>query len=500
MWTPSHVPAESLPKGPFDPFDPCTDFPPVTGWLPFVPDRESCADGTVEVACKRFWLEEPVREACFRKASVRNMTSSISPSSYAGHVCGHLCGHICPTPATGWLCSVRAGSCADGAVETTQAVLSTLIVCQLVYCWHILLCDSSYLPPATGWLCSFRAGSCADGAVKRMQATWRFPTECQLAYCWHFLSGGNFCDKGLAFHEGLSTGGYGYVVTAWAMDNLFSCSLAGCCVGHPGPCGGHSLSFSPIWDDTPYTLAGGHKLHLYRQNVLLRLCVLTNFLELCPGAFQQRGIPFEIDFYGQDSSSSNVSPLDELQWWLTHGALYVGEPQPDGSNTPFLGACCRLKGQRGGCWCDTKGHVPSESCLRPHGTAYATGAYDQSALSPCAQSSQAAFFIIYNFRAWLEGCFVRCISFLWIACLWTASEFQGFLTTMALLSMVYCFKLWAYAASLKGGQRNWDPFIRSSRALCSGCPLRLAWCWTPRLSPLRKSGSDFPVTSCGSFF
>ena len=452
MWIPGHVPAASLP------LIPCTDFPPVTGWPPFVSDGGSCADGTVEVASKDPILDHTMNrqalEACFAEIPAYNL--------FPGRV-------LCPcawqlaegsdyAPAMGWLRSPRAGSCADGAVELQYA---WHLQCQLVlrklsymkpflYWWDFFSAPclkdsecSTCLPPATGWLCP-TAESCADGAVE--------------------IAGDN-CYKAAGTCNLSLSKSYG--------DGQCEFPLGQACI----------LLF--IWDDTPYTLAGGHKFHLYRQSMLPRLCVLTNFSDLCPSMPETNTALLDFDLFGWDPSLGDDPMAGHCSSCLEIKEMPLGRLHCCVCCLPHASVHCRSCGQRGGLRYISEGHVPSESCIQLRGMVPDSDSADSNAWSPLDRRSWATFAAVQNLRPWLEECIFHGLYFVGLLCFWAASEFQCLFSTMALIGIVYCFKLWTYALSLKGGRHNCDPLLRASRALSRGCPLHLGAGlrnFSPRLS------------------
>ena len=448
------VPAESLP------FIPCTDFPPVTGWPPLVPDRGSCADGTVEVACKDYILDysldRQAGQACPDELSAHDLALRLVFCPYEQQ----FDGDSCLPPATGWLRSLRAGSCAVGAVEMRHVCHSSWqfptrrLRClrPLHLCWAF---DSVPMPggldhlisisPATGWLCrSFLAGSCADGAVEMIEAQcYTAASQCSLRFPWS--NGDGHCEARL----------------------------------------GQFLLFLSIWDGAPYTLAGGHKFHLHRQSMLPRLCVLTISFSSCPSlCVVNQALP-DTDLFDQAPLHRDKPLAGPFVLCFACTTTMTSSLQCLASYLPRDSAHCSHNGQRGGLRYVSEGHVPSESNTQPPKAVPEGGSTDSFAGHFYDGKDRITFIVICNLQSWLEECIFRCLSLIGLLCLWAAAEFHCFFSTMALLGIVYCFKLWAFALLLRGGTHNCDPLVRASRALTRGCPLHLGVGlrdFSPRLS------------------
>ena len=454
MWIPGHVPAESLP------FIPCTDFPPVTGWPPLVPDRGSCADGTVEVACKDFILDyildRKALKACFEENSAHDLSLRLVLYPCAQQ----LGGNSCLPPATGWLRSPGTGPCADGAVEMRhvchlqwQLVMQRLRCMKPLHLWWALVSAAGpraldcpiFVPPATGWLCPcFPAESCADGAVEMVEAQFQ--------------------------------------VAASTCSSSSSLSYGD---GHCESPLGQSPFFLSIWDGAPFTLAGGRKPHLHQQSMLPRLCALTISYSSCPSLYVTNPTSPDTDLFDQDPPDGARPLTGQHPLCFASIAVMPSSLQCCDCCLPHAQAHCSHHGQRGGLRHVSEGHVPSESSIQHIRVVPEGGSIDNPAWPSYERRGGVTYVAIHNLHSWLEKCIFHCLYSIGLLCLWAAAEFQCFFSTLALMGLVYCFKLWAYAFLLKGGTHNYDPLVRTSRALCRGCPLHLGAGlreFSPRLS------------------
>ena len=228
---------------------------------------------------------------------------------------------------------------------------------------------------------------------------------------------------------------------------------------------------SIIWDSTPRILAGGQRSFLHRQIMLSRLCALTNLGGDKAVAYHNCWAPI-----APVSSNAGVAPNAQsspfpciwvpTETLLQGGATYACVPQH------FLSLQDRcLQGQRGGLLHSAGGHVPSESkqarwlCLSDLGDTSQTSAFKRNPVI------KGPVLFVYSLQLWLESGIELILEHLGLLFVQLANELQCFFRTLALLGLVYCLKLWTYALLLRGGQRNWDPLLRTARAFGAACPL-----------------------------
>ena len=229
---------------------------------------------------------------------------------------------------------------------------------------------------------------------------------------------------------------------------------------------GHLIVNSSIWDGTPRILAGGQMPYLHRQTMLPRLCALTNLWGACSMAYRNCGAPAEpmSQFPGSplvaQSSASvylwhpsrRLLQYDRIDFCAPLPALHLQER--------------RLQGQRGGLLRSAIGHAPSESDQVCWWHLLDLGGTPHTSTPTQCHGGGGVYFVIHNLRSWMDSRIAAILERFWLLCVWMASELQCFFRTLALVATLYCTKLWAHAVPLRGGQRNWDPLVRTSRGPC----------------------------------
>ena len=208
--------------------------------------------------------------------------------------------------------------------------------------------------------------------------------------------------------------------------------------------------------------------YLHRQSMLPRLCVLTNVWGASSKAFRSCGMSAETMIQLSSSPQDALPTASEYLWRPQGQVLQCNRIYPR-SALPLQD--CSFCGQRGGLLRFAIGHVPSESDKACEWSLANFEDAPRTSTLIQRHGSGGLCFNICNLRSWMENGMSAIMERWGLLFLWIAHELQCFFRTLALVSLLYCAKLWVYAAPLRGGQRNWDPLIRTSRALCAACPL-----------------------------